>query len=104
MPNRTPAPQATTPDQQTSPYRRALPRDFEVDDDPLLLRLDFHRESVVMHEYHDAVASSRLVSSGDVAHALAQELDLDSGVLPPDTLWHVKTSTGTRVALWREPR
>ena len=60
-----------------------MPRDLDVDSDPLLLRLDFHRESVVMHEYRDAAASSRLVSSLDIAHALARELDLDSGVLRP---------------------
>ena len=92
------------PDERISPYQRALPRDLDVDSDPLLLRLDFHRESVVMHEYREAVASSRLVSALDVAHALVSELDLDSGLLPPDTLWHVKTSNGVRVALWREPK
>jgi Prokaryotic E2 family D len=95
---------ATVLDRETSPYHRVLPRDLEVDDDPLLLRLDFHQESVVMHEYRDEAASSRLVSALDVAHALARELDLDSGLLPPNALWHVKTSNGTRVALWREPQ
>lgn len=105
MPRRNPRAQiATVPKPQTSPYQRVLPRDLEVDSDPLLLRLDFHRESVVLHEYRDTVASSRLVSSLDVAHALARELDLDSGLLPPSTLWHVKTSNGTRIALWREPQ
>jgi len=47
-----------------SPYRRPLPHDVEVEPDPLLIRLDFHRESVVLHEYVDGVASSRLVSTG----------------------------------------
>jgi hypothetical protein len=95
---------AAAPYQQISPYRRAVPRDLDVDSDPLMLRLDFHRESVIMHEYRDAVASSRLVSPLDIAHALARELDLDSGLLPPDALWHVKTSNGVRIALWREPK
>src|SRR5258708_4276151 len=57
-----------------SPYRRLLPRDVEVEPDPLLIRLDFHRESVVLHEYADGLASSRLVSTIDIAHALASEL------------------------------
>src|SRR5687768_18112768 len=95
--------QTTATNQRTSPYKRVLPHDLEVESDPLLLRIDFHRESVVLHEYRDAVASSRLVSALDVAHALASELDLDTGLLPPDTLWYVKTSNGPRLALWREP-
>jgi hypothetical protein len=87
-----------------SPYRRLLPRDVEVEPDPLLIRLDFHHESVVLHEYADGVASSRLVSTIDIAHALASELDLDTGLLPPETLWYVKTAAGPRVALWCPPR
>ena len=53
MPARSPRPgssrsRATTP---VSPYRQALPAEAELPDDPLCLRLDFHQESVVMHEY-----------------------------------------------------
>ena len=70
----------------SSPYNRLLPRDVEVEPDPLLLRLDFHRESVLLHEFHDGAVSSRLVSALDVAHALARELNLDTGLLPPDAL------------------
>src|SRR5438045_9514896 len=104
MPKRTARTQTpVAPHPQISPYRRALPRDLEVDSDPLLLRLDFHRESVVMHEYHEAVASSRLVSSLAVAHALARELDLDSGLLPPSTRLHVTTSHATRLHHCQDP-
>src|SRR5438034_993995 len=71
---------------------------------PMLIRLDFHGESVVLHEYADGVDSSRLVSTIDIAHALASELDLDTGLLPPETLWYVKTAAGPRVALWCPPR
>ncbi len=52
----------------------------------------------------DAVVRSRLVSAMDVAHALASELDLDTGCLPPEALWFVKTATGSRVAIWRSPQ
>ena len=105
MPRKSPAasPPALPPT-PSSPYRRPLPRDIDVEPDPLLLRLDFHRESVVLHEYQDGAASTRLVSALDVAHALANELDLDTGLLPPDALWYVKTATGPRVAVWRPPR
>ena len=88
----------------SSPYRRVLPRDLDMETDPLQVRLDFHRESVVLHDYGDGAAKSRLVSAMDVAHALASELDLDSGLLPVEALWFVKTAGGTRVAVWRAPQ
>ena len=81
-----------------------LPTDVELEEDPLRLRLDFHDETVVLHDYADGVARVRVVSALDVAHALARELDLDSGLLPPEALWWAKTAGGTRVAVWREPR
>ena len=80
MPRKSPA---ASPPTQASPYHRPLPRDIEVEPDPLLLRLDFHRESVVLHEFQDGAASSRLVSALDVAHALARELDLTLACSPP---------------------
>lgn len=73
-------------------------------EDPLRLRLDFHEESVIVHDYAGGVVRTKLVSALDVAHALAGELDLASGLLPPDTLWWAKTASGVRLALWREPR
>jgi PRTRC genetic system protein B len=85
----------------TSPYKRVLPRDAETDVDPLELRLDFHHESVILHEYASGVTSSRLVSALDVAHALARELDLSTGLLPAEALWYTKTSAGSRLAIWR---
>ena len=81
-----------------------MPCEADVEEDPLRLRLDFHRESVVLHDYAGGVIRTRLVSALDVAHALARELDLSTGILPPDTLWWSRTSTGVRVAVWREPR
>lgn len=81
-----------------------MPAEAEVDEDPLQLRLDFHGESVVVHDYTGGVVKTKLVSSLDVAHALARELDLTTGLLPPDVLWWAKTSAGERVAIWREPR
>lgn len=70
--------------------------------DPLHLRLDFHDESVVLHDYAEGMVRTRLVSALDIAHALARELDLMTGLLPPDTLWWTKTARGVRVAVWRE--
>ena len=81
-----------------------LPPEAPVRADPLRLRLDFHDESVLLHDYgaRGAVAT-RLVSALDVAHALASELDLTTGLLPPGALWVVKRSSGAWTALWQEP-
>jgi len=57
-----------------------------------------------VHDYGDSVVKTKLVSALDVAHALARDLDLDSGLLPPDALWWAKTATGVRLAIWCEPR
>jgi hypothetical protein len=89
-----------------SPYQPALAPDagVDVEEDPLRLRLDFHEESVALHDYARGVVRTRLVSALEVAHALARELDLTTGLLPRETLWWAKTASGTRVAIWREPR
>ncbi len=86
------------------PFLRVLPRDAEVEPDPLQLRLDFHRESTIRYDYAGGRVKVALVSALDVAHALARELDLTTGILPPDTLWLAKTGTGTRLALWVPPQ
>lgn len=92
------------PTLRESPYRRAVPPELEVEEDPLRVRLDFHDESVILHDYGaKEVATTRLVSALDVAHALASELDLTTGLLPPDSLWLVKRSSGTWLALWQGP-
>ena len=87
----------------SDPFLRVLPRDVEVEPDPLQLRLDFHRESTIRYDYAGGRVKVALVSALDVAHALASELDLTTGILPPDTLWLAKTGTGTRLALWVPP-
>src|SRR4051794_35064382 len=107
MPSRSPL-TASSPSSPTnatpSPYRSMLPPDLDVEEDPLRLRLDFHDESVILHDFAEKVTRTRLVSALDVAHALARELDLDTGLLPPETLWWAKTANGVRVAVWRAPR
>lgn len=77
---------------------------MDVEQDPLQLRLDFHRESVLLHDYGRGLVRTKVVAALDVAHALARELDLSTGLLPPDTLWWARTASGVRVAIWREPR
>lgn len=88
----------------SDPFVRVLPRDAEIEPDPLQLRLDFHRESTIRYDYAGGRVRVAFVSALDVAHALASELDLTTGILPPDTLWLAKTGTGTRLALWVPPQ
>ena len=57
----------------------------------------------MLHDYGAGVVRTRLVAALDVAHALARELDLTTGLLPRDALWWARTAAGTRVAVWREP-
>jgi hypothetical protein len=59
---------------------------------------------VILHDYTGGVVRTKLVSALDIAHTLARELDLTTGLLPPNALWWAKTASGIRVAVWREPR
>jgi Prokaryotic E2 family D len=106
MATRSPKPDSSrsTTSPTPSPYRSMLPAQAEIEEDPLRLRLDFHGESVALHDFDRGVVRTKLVSALDVAHALARELDLDTGLLPPDALWWAKTASGIRVTVWREPR
>ena len=57
MPSRSPR-TGSSPSSPTSrrvPYRSALPPDLELEEDPLRLRLDFHDESVILHDFAETV-------------------------------------------------
>ncbi len=74
-----------------SPYHWALPAEAGIENDPLRLRLDFHDESVILHDYNGGIVRTKLVSALDIAHALASELDLTTGLpeLPRlDRIYH----------------
>ena len=68
------------------------------------LRLDFHEESVLLQEFGRSVIHTRLVSALDISHALASELDLSTGLLPPDALWWGRSAGGESLALYREAK
>lgn len=87
-----------------SPYQWALPPSVDVEPDPLQLRLDFHAETVLLTDYIGPAVRVRRVSALEVAHALAGQLDLGSGLLPPGALWWSRTRTGHHVAVWRQAR
>src|SRR6266542_3610019 len=56
------------------------------------------------HDHANGTIRTKVVSALDIAHALARELDLSTGILPPDTLWWTNTPSGPRIAIWREPQ
>lgn len=85
-------------------YQWALPEALEVPPDQLQVRLDFYRETVLMHVLEDGVVHTRTVSALDVAGALSREIAIGSGLLPEGALWWRSTREGAEVALWRPPR
>ena len=95
----------TVQESDDSPWKWALPDGLDVPADPLRLRVDFHSQAVIVRTFpEEGVGSVKLVSAQDVAHALASELTVSTGILPPNTLWWSNTRQGAVVALWREPK
>lgn len=82
----------------------AIPESLEVAPDQLVLRLDFYSESVVMEKYEGPLTEVKTVSIDDVAEALTNQLEFNTGLLPLQTLWMTNTQAGRCYALWCEPR
>lgn len=83
----------------------AIPENLEgVSPDVLALRLDFYNESVVMQKFDGALTEVKTVSITDVAEALTNQLDFNTGLLPRQTLWMANTQAGRRYAFWVEPQ
>jgi len=96
-------PQAAQPVAERDVFRMAVPQ-ADLPPDPLRLRLDFHEDAVVLHDFGRQSVESRVVSAMDVAHALARELSMTSGLLPPETLWWANTAAGPVYAIWEAPK
>ncbi len=82
----------------------AVPEELGIPPDPLRLRLDFHHQAVVMTNFQAETVTRKVVSAMDVAHALAGELSIGSGLLPDRTLWWRNTRSGPVVAIYDEPQ
>ena len=85
-------------------YQWALPEALDVPPDELQVRLDFYRDTTVMHLVSDGVITTRVVSAQEVALALLSEMPMSSGLLPEGALWWSQGRDGAEVALWRPPR
>ena len=86
------------------PYQWALPESLDVPPDELQVRLDFYRDSVLMHLLDRGVITTRMVSARDVTLALLSSVPIESGVLPEGSLWWGQGPDGVVVALWRMPK
>ncbi|MDE3073919.1 MAG: hypothetical protein KGJ86_00695 [Chloroflexota bacterium] len=90
---------------QPAPFNWVKPSNVEVEEDPLQLSVDFHHETTVVHDYAKGrVSRTWVVSASDIAHALARELDLSTGLLGRETLWWNKRADGVTVAVWQAAR
>ena len=88
-----------------APFHWVKPPDVEVDEDPLQLSVDFHHETTVVHDYAKGrVVKTWVASPAEMAHALARELDLTTGLLGRETLWWNKRAEGITVAVWQAPK
>lgn len=84
-------------------FNWAVPESLGLPPDPVKLVLEFHSQAVVMHVFDD-LATTKVVSAMDVAHALARELSFSSGLLPKNALWWSNTPDGPVTAIWQEPK
>ena len=81
-------------------FQWALPKELELPPDPLVARLDFHVDAVVMTVYDGQKSTVKLVSASDIAQALSSELSVCSGLLPTDVLWWTNQRGGPVTAIW----
>lgn len=82
----------------------AVPKELGIPPDPLRLRLDFHHQSTVLTVFNGDDATVKLVDALDVARALASDLKLNTGLLPPGTIWWQNTKAGPLFAIYQEPK
>lgn len=72
--------------------------------DKLRARLDFYHQAVTLTTYDDEMATKRVVSALDVAHALARDLAFGTGLLPPNALAWRNTAAGPVTMLYVDPK
>jgi hypothetical protein len=85
-------------------YQWALPEKLGVPADELKCRLDFYQDAVMLYFLENGIIITRQVSARDVTLALLSEVDLNSELLPDNTLWWSQGKDGLQVGLWRPPQ
>jgi len=90
--------------EEPTSFKWAVPEELGIPPDKLRARLDFYHQAVVLNIYDAEVATTRVVSAMDVAHALANDLSFGTGLLPPGTIWWRNTRGGPFYAIYVEPK
>jgi len=92
-----------TPATTNEPYKWAVPEELDLPRDPLRLRLDFYYQTIKMTNFEGDITETRIVSGLDVANALTQDMVINTGLLPANTLWWRSTAAGPYYALYIPP-
>jgi hypothetical protein len=90
--------------EKTPGFNWAVPKELGIPPDKLRARVDFYHQAVVLNIYDAEVATTKVVSAMDVAHALANDLAFGTGLLPPGTIWWRNTRGGSVYAIYVEPK
>jgi len=85
-------------------YQWALPEGIDIPPDPLMARLDFYRDSILLYVLDKTVTTTRMVSGREVITALLSKVPLGTGILPPDALWWEQSKYGVEVGIWEPPK
>ncbi len=72
--------------------------------DQLQCRVDFYMDTTVLFFLVDGVMTSKVVSARELTMALLSDVNLNSGLLPENTLFWSQTKNGVRLGLWRPPQ
>jgi len=82
----------------------AVPKDLGIPPDTLRLRIDFFHQATELTYFNGDTVTKKMVDALDIAHALARELNFNTGLLPENTLWWVNSRGGQIFAIYSEPK
>lgn len=81
-----------------------VPHALKLPPDKLKARLDFFNNSIMLYLIESGVITAQHVSPDDVATSLLSVAQLFTGILPPNTLWHIRKELVTETAIYEAPR
>jgi hypothetical protein len=82
----------------------AVPKELGIPPDTLRLRIDFFHQATELTYFQGDTTIKKMVDAMDIAHALARELNFNTGLLPENTLWWVNSREGQIFAIYVEPK
>lgn len=89
-----------------SPFEFFLPEECDARPDRLCFTISCHEEMAYVRRYRadGAFTAARPIDFGDLIALLAPEVDVDTGLLPPDALFYVRRGRAEFDAVWIAPR